>query len=321
MSVIMDKNIVVTGSLAFDFIMDFPGVFADHIDPSKLHVLNISFLVDSLKKERGGNSANIAYTLSLLGMKTAILSNAGDDFSGYAKFLTENRINIDNINIISGESTATAIIMTDRSDNQISAFYPGAMKANPDLSLGNLKIPADFVVITPDVPEAMTKFATECQQMQLPYLFDPGMQLPRLSDAQLRLGIKGAQILIGNDYEMGIIKKRLFLTELDLLNEVKVLITTLGEKGSIIQTKNQEYTVAALKPDQALDPTGAGDGYRAGFLTGYLNELDLKTCGQMGSVAACYAIEKYGTSNHKFSRDDFRKRYGDNFIEELDDKI
>src|SRR3989344_9359694 len=317
----MNKKVLVTGSLAFDLIMDFPGKFTEHIDPTKLHILNVSFLVDNLKKERGGNSANIAYTLSLLGVDTSVLSSAGDDFGSYSKFLIDNNIRIDDIQIISGESTATAIIMTDQSDNQISAFYPGAMRSNINLSLKNTKNKVDFVIITPDLPEAMLKFATEAKELQLPYMFDPGMQLPRLTDAQLRQGIKGAEILIGNDYEMGIIKKRLFLTELDLLNEVKVLITTLGEKGSIIQTKNQEYTVAALKPDQALDPTGAGDGYRAGFLTGYLNELDLKTCGQMGSVAACYAIEKYGTSNHKFSRDDFRKRYGDNFIEELDDKI
>lgn len=314
-------RILITGSLAYDLIMDFPGKFTEHIDPSKLHILNVSFLVDSLKKERGGNSANIAYTLSLLGMETAILSNAGDDFDSYAKFLTENNINIEDINIVSGDSTATAIIMTDQADNQISAFYPGAMRQNVHLSIKNIKTPVDFVVITPDLPEAMIKFATECKELNIPYLFDPGMQLPRLSDAQLRLGIKGAEILVGNDYEMGVIKKRLFLTELDLISEVRVLITTLGEKGSIIQTKGEEITVAAVKPETALDPTGAGDGYRAGFLAGYLNKLDLKTCGQMGSVTSCYAIEKYGTTNHKFSRDEFRKRYSTNFIDELNDKI
>lgn len=315
------SKILVTGSLAFDLIMDFPGKFTEHIDPSKLHILNISFLVDNLKKERGGNSANIAYTLSLLGMETSILSSAGDDFDSYAKFLTENHINVDDIKIIPGDSTATAIIMTDQSDNQISAFYPGAMRSNSNLSLKEIKNKADFVVITPDLPDAMVKFASECKELQLPYLFDPGMQLPRLTDAQLRLGIKGAEILIGNDYEMGIIKKRLFLTELDLLNEVKILITTLGANGSIIKTKNEEFTVAALKPDEALDPTGAGDGYRAGFLTGYLKGLDFKTCGQMGSVAACYAIEKYGTTNHKFSIANFIKRYDENFIEDLNGKI
>lgn len=313
----MDKNILVTGSLAFDLIMDFPGKFTDHIDPSKLHILNISFLVDTLKKERGGNSANIAYTLSLLGGKTSILSSAGDDFSSYAKFLTDNNINIEDIQIIAGDSTATAVIMTDKSDNQITAFYPGAMKNNINLSLKNLKSKADFVVITPDLPEAMVKFASESKELNLPYLFDPGMQLPRLSDEQLREGINGAEILIGNDYEMGIIKKRLFLTEMDLLSEVKILITTLGANGSTIQTKDQIFTVAAVKPEVILDPTGAGDAFRSGFLMGYLKGLNLKTCGQMGSVASCYAIEKYGTTNHTFSIDEFKKRYEINFGESL----
>lgn len=318
---IMDKNIVITGSLAFDLIMDFQGKFAEHIDPSKLHILNISFLVDTLKKERGGNSANIAYTLSLLGMKTAILSNAGDDFGEYAKFLIENNINIENISIIQGESTATAIIMTDQSDNQISAFYPGAMKANPDLSLRNLKNPASFVVITPDVPEAMIKFALECSELNIPYLFDPGMQLPRLSNEQLSQGISGAQILIGNDYEMGIIQKRLSLTDSQLLKKVKILITTFGEKGSLIQTKDQKVKITSGNLSAAKDPTGAGDAYRAGFLTGFLRGLELRICGQMGSVAACYAMEKYGTSNHKFSIEDFKKRYRENFGKEINDKI
>lgn len=313
--------IVTTGSLAFDIIMDFPGKFADHIDPSKLHILNISFLVDSFKKERGGNSANIAYTLSLLGMETAVLSSAGDDFGPFLKFLRENNIATEDIKIVPGESTATATIMTDSADNQISAFYPGAMRQNTGLSLKNLKTAANFVVITPDVPEAMVKFARECNELKIPYLFDPGMQLPRLSDEQLKEGLEGAEILIGNDYEMGIIKKRLFLTELDLLSKVKVLITTLGERGSIIQTKNEEYSIAPVKVDVALDPTGAGDAYRAGFLAGYLKGLGLKVSGQMGSLAACYAIEKYGTTNHRFSKDEFKERYNRNFLEVLDDKI
>ncbi len=313
----MGKRVLVTGSLAFDMIMDFPGKFSDHIDASKLHILNISFLVDSLKKERGGNSANIAYTLSLLGVDTAVLSSAGDDFEPYAKFLTEHNINIENIKIIPGESTATAMIMTDKSDNQISAFYPGAMRQNINLSIKNIAVKPDFVVITPDLPEAMIKFATECKELQIPYFFDPGMQLPRLTDAQLRSGIKGAEVLIGNDYEMGTIKKRLFTTEFDLLNDVRILITTLGENGSMVQTKNDQYTIAPVKPTVVLDPTGAGDAYRAGFLAGYLKELNLKICGQMGSVASCYAIEKYGTTNHVFSLEDFKKRYQSNFAEDL----
>lgn len=313
----MNKNIIVTGSLAFDLIMDFPGKFAEHIDPSKLHILNISFLVESLKKERGGNSANIAYTLSLLGMQTSILSSAGDDFEPYAKFLQSHNIGTQDIKIIAGDSTATAIIMTDKSDNQISAFYPGAMKQNIDLSLKNLKTKADFAVITPDLPEAMVKFAKECRELKIPYLFDPGMQLPRLTDQQLSEGITGAEILIGNDYEIGIILKRLKLFEEDLKNQVKILITTLGERGSRIISEDLKLDIPAVKPKEVSDPTGAGDAYRSGFLAGYLRDFDLKTCGQMGSIASCYAIEKYGTTRHEFTIEEFCERYRQNFKEEL----
>ncbi len=313
----MSKNVLITGSLAFDLIMGFPGKFAEHIDPEKLDILNISFLVDSLKRERGGNSGNIAYTLSLLGIDSSILSNAGEDFEPYANFLIKHGIGTQDINIVEGESTATAIIMSDKSNNQITAFYPGAMKHNSSLSLEKIKSPANFAVITPDLPEAMEKFAGECKELSLPYLFDPGMQLPRLTDEQILKGINGAEILVANDYEMGIIKKRLDISDGRLLEKVKVLITTLGEKGSLIQTTEQEIEIKAAAIDKVLDPTGAGDAYRSGFLAGYLRGLDLKICGQIGSIASCYAIEKYGTTNHTFTIEEFSKRYRENFDEEL----
>ena len=311
------KNVLVTGSLAFDLIMNFPGKFAEHIDPTKLHILNISFLVESLKKERGGNSGNIAYSLSLLGVPSSILSNAGEDFEPYARFLRSHDIEVEDIKVIEGESTATAIIMTDKSDNQISAFYPGAMKQNINLSLKDLNSKADFAVITPDLPEAMEKFAGECKELKIPYLFDPGMQLPRLTDEQILSGIEGAEILVANDYEMGIITKRLKINEEGLMKKVKVLITTLGEKGSLIQTKDKKIEIAPAKPEEVKDPTGAGDAYRSGFLAGYLRGLDLKVCGQIGSVTSCYAVEKYGTTNHTFTIEEFGKRYKENFGEEL----
>jgi adenosine kinase len=305
--------IVTTGSLAYDIIMDFNGKFAEHIDPSKIHILNISFLVDSFKKERGGNSANIAYTLALLGMKTSILSNAGEDFSPYKKFLNSAGVLTDDVNIVKGESTATAIIMTDKSDNQISAFYPGAMKQNTKLSLKKAKNKPVFAVITPDVPEAMHKLALECKALKIPYLFDPGMQLPRLTNKQLLEGIENADVLAANDYEMGIIEKRLKLTGKQLLKKVKVLITTLGEKGSVIESETGMSEIRPAPVKSVVDPTGAGDAYRAGFLAGFLRGFDLLTCGQMGSVASCYAIEKYGTTNHKFSVAEFKKRYTQNY--------
>ncbi|MBI2019614.1 hypothetical protein HYS95_03040 [Candidatus Daviesbacteria bacterium] len=204
--------------------------------------------------------------------------------------------------------------MTDKADNQITAFYPGAMDHAAALSLNS---PADFAVISPNNPQAMVNFTLQCQKNKIPYILDPGMQLPALSPEDLQNMIKGAEILIGNDYEMELLSTKIQVPSTKLLEEVKILITTLGEKGSIIQTKEQTLQINAGKVIQAVDPTGAGDAYRAGFLAGYSKNMDLKICGQMGSVAACYAVEIYGTTNHTFDLQQFKQRYKDNFGEEL----
>lgn len=289
--------------------MDFPGNFAEHIDPSKIHILNLSFLVNTLKKQQGGTAGNIAYNLSLLKVPVAILGTAGEDFTPYGNFLKKSGVSTDHIKIIKGESTSQAFIVTDQKDNQITAFYPGAMASLTGLNLVRLK--PRFVVIAPNQPETMMALVSECQKLKIPYLFDPGMQLPRLSDKDLSLGIKGAKILIGNDYEMGLINKRVR----SISNEI--IITTLGEKGSIIKTKDQTINIPPGKPKKVVDPTGAGDAYRAGFLAGYFKGLDLKICGQMGAIAACYTVEKYGTTTHIFSLSEYAKRYQKNFKNEL----
>ncbi|MCL4366398.1 PfkB family carbohydrate kinase [Patescibacteria group bacterium] len=205
--------------------------------------------------------------------------------------------------------------MTDKKDNQITAFYPGAMADAHLLSLKNLK--TDFAVISPNNPQAMINFCKECQEMSIPYMLDPGMQLPALGADDLKNMLNGATLLIGNDYEISLLKEKLPLNDQELLTQVKILITTLGENGSIIQTTSQNIQIQAAKPTAVLDPTGAGDAYRAGFLAGFSKDLDLKICGQMGSIASCYAIEKYGTTNHKFTVSEFCKRYKENFGEEL----
>lgn len=311
----MDKKVIVAGSLAFDFIMDFPGEFADNLDPTKLHVLSVSFLAETLKKERGGTAGGISYGLALLDSNPLLLATAGDDFDKYAAFLKDAGVDLGHLKILHEESTSIAMILTDKKNNQITAFHPGAMNGADSLSLKNIE--GDFLIIAPTKPEAMEKAAAEATELKLPYLYDPGMQLPRLSDEQLMAGIEGAEILVANDYEMGIITKRLMINDEGLMNKVKILITTLGEKGSLIQTKDLSIEVKAAKPVEVLDPTGAGDAYRAGFLAGYLRGFDLKVCGQMGSIASCYVVEKYGTTNHRFTIEEFSKRYEENFGEEL----
>ncbi len=307
--------ITVTGSLAFDHIMDFQGKFSDHIMPDKIHQINLSFLVNTLTKQKGGTAGNIAYNLALLKTPVGIVSMAGVDFSEYAKFLADTGVDISKIQTAENNLTSSAFIMTDQVDNQITAFYPGAMEYANQLSLEQIK--TDFVVISPNNPAAMMKLCRESQQFKLPYMIDPGMQLPALSPGDLKNMLNGANILIGNDYEIALLKEKLMLNDEGLLDQVKILITTLGGKGSLIQIKDQNVPVAAARPEKVLDPTGAGDAYRAGFLAGFSKDLDLKICGQMGGVAACYAIEKYGTTNHKFGVEEFASRYEQNFGETL----
>ncbi len=308
--------ITVTGSLAFDYIMDYPGVFSEHIMPDKIHTLNLSFLVNTLNKQYGGTAGNIAYNLALLKSPVSIVGAVGHDFSQYGEFLKNAGVDISKIKIIEDEITSSAYIMTDSSDNQITAFYPGTMTKNSSLSIdGN----PDLVVISPNDPKAMVKFADECKSRKIQYMLDPGMQLPSLDKNDLKNMINGATILIGNDYEIALLKEKTSLDYADLLSQVQVLITTLGSKGSIIQKEEQMIDVKSAKPNEVLDPTGAGDAYRAGFLAGYIKKFDLKVCGQMGSVASCFAIEKYGTTSHKFTVEEFRERYKQNFGEMLPD--
>ena len=232
----------------------------------------------------------------------------------YAKFLQDSGVDISRIQTIQNNLTSSAFIMTDSSDNQITAFYPGAMDSAAKLALVQK---TDFVVISPNNPEAMINFCAQCQQSDTPYMLDPGMQLPALSPENLQNMLKGATILIGNDYEIALLREKRKGERGKLEEIVQILITTLGEKGSTIQTKDQILQVNAGKVNKAVDPTGAGDAYRGGFLAGYSKNLNLKVCGQMGSIAACFAVEKYGTTNHTFTLEQFSKRYKENFGEEL----
>ena len=308
--------ITITGSLAFDHIMDFPGKFSDHIMPDKIHQINLSFFVNTLSKQKGGTAGNIAYNLALLKMPVGIVGAVGSDFSDYGKFLAGAGDDISKIHTTDDNLTSSCFIMTDKSDNQITAFYPGAMDYAQKLSLEEIQ--TDFVIVAPNNPMAMINFTKECQNKNTPFMMDPGMQLPALSSEDLKNMLKGAKILIGNDYEIAYLSEKLKAKSEKLLEQVDILITTLGEKGSKIQTKDQVIQIDPAKPKEVLDPTGAGDAYRAGFLTGFLKDFDLKTCGQMGAVTACYAIEKYGTTNHSFTVEEFCKRYKESFGEKLE---
>lgn len=299
------KHTVVTGSLAFDFIMDFPGSYEEHILPDKIKTLSVSFLVDNLNKNFGGTAGNIAYTLALLKQKPKIVASAGEkDFDTYKLHLEKFGVDTTLINEVANEFTASAYIMTDKNNCQIAGFYPGAMKQDETLSIGE----TDFLIVAPTTPQAMDNFVTEAKKKHVPYLYDPAQALPRLQGASLEAGIAGADIVIGNDYEIALILEKTRLSKKELLTKTKIVVTTLGDKGSMIATSDQQFTIGIAKAEKVVDPTGAGDAYIAGFTAGYLDKLPLEMCGKMGAVAASFAIEKYGTQNHTFTNEKFNDR-------------
>ncbi len=324
-------QVIVTGSLGYDYIMDFPGRFADRIMPDKIHQLSLSFLVDKLSKQFGGTGGNIAYTLKLFGLEPLLLACAGDDFDLYKKHLKSHGILTRGIAVHKDSTTSSYFVITDQDDNQIGSFYVGAMKYTKELSIRAMQGVAlrgkatpyeNFVIIAPNDPTAMKKYVKECRSHELPYLYDPAFQIATFSPDELKEGIEGAALFIGNDYEISLVEERLGVSHEELLRMTPVVITTLGAKGSIIETRKESIHVKPAKPNNTIDPTGAGDAFRAGFLAGYLRvvnsrpalEVDkLLVCGQMGSVAAVYTVEKYGTQTHTFTKKEFIARYKANY--------
>ena len=301
-------NIIISGSLAYDRIMDFPGHFADHILPEKIHVLNVCFQVNGMKEVIGGTAGNIAYALRLMGENPVISATIGKDYQRYFQWLAKNGISTDHIRIIEDEFTAGAFITTDRADNQITGFNPGAMKYSSCLDFDALAPSESIVIVAPGNLEDMKKYPQECKARSIPYIFDPGQSLPTWSPGDLVQAIDGSLILISNDYELDLIMNKTALTRDRLLERTRTIITTLGEVGSRVCTPGRETAIPTVKPRQVVDPTGAGDSYRGGLITGLARGLDIMQSALMGSVCASFAVECYGTQEYAFSRDEFEDR-------------
>ena len=307
-------EIVLTGSIAFDYLMKFPGYFQDHILPDRLECLSLSFLVESMVREPGGISPNIAYTLALLGERPRLFAAAGEDFLEYKEILESKGVDTSGIKLIKGEFTASFFANTDLANSQIASFYPGAMSHAADMSLNELagKRP-ELVLISPNDPQAMVRYVRECKQSGIPYIYDPSQQIPRLSDEELKEGLNGSLALFVNKYELGMIQKRTGYTEQDIRDHSQFSVVTLGEKGSIIYWEENEVDIPVVSPDQITDPTGVGDAFRGGFLSGYARGWDLETCGRMGAVAAAFCLEQEGPQGHSFSPGEFVSRFRQHF--------
>jgi len=293
----MSQPILISGSLAYDYIMDFPDSFKNHILPDHIHMLNVSFVVDKLEKNFGGTAGNIGYTMKLLDGNPIVFASLGKDADTY----------LDHFKTL--EMNTSAYITTDKDDNQITAFYPGAGNESTELHVSDVTEKPTFAIIGPSAKEVMIQHAKECYEAKIPFCFDPGQQITTLSPQELMAIIGQATFLIGNDYEMKLMEEKTGWDGREILNHVEVLVTTLGSKGSVITTKEELIEIPAPAAESVEDPTGAGDAYRAGFFSAYAKGKDLKTCGQIGSVAALYAIEKYGTQNHAFTLEEFEQRF------------
>lgn len=306
-------NIFVSGSMAYDRIMDFPGRFSDHILPEKIHILNVCFTVNGLLEKYGGTAGNIAYTLTLLGEKPIILAAIGKDYESYFDWLKSNNISTEGIKIIKEEFTASAYITTDKADNQITGFNPGAMRYPSGYKFSNDDIQNSIGIISPGNLSDMMEHAEVFRQKDIKYICDPGQSLTQWDGKSLIEWIKGSMLLIANDYELELIMKITGLDKQGLIDMTKILITTLGEKGSLISTSDGDSKIPAALVSNVVDPTGAGDAYRAGLIKGLIDGRDIETSAKMGAVAATYAVENYGTQEHYFTYNDFAKKYLDNF--------
>jgi|CXWL01.1.fsa_nt_gi adenosine kinase len=308
-------RIAISGSLAYDHIMDFPGNFKDHILPDKMHVINLSFLVGELRKQRGGCAANIAYTLALLDTPSAIIATAGGDFDSYRHWLDGHGVDTSRIRAYDDEITASCFITTDRANNQITGFFPGAMRRARELSLKEL-LPhgADVLIISPDDPEAMVRHCREAREIGLRFVFDPSFQVIAMDGPTLEAATRGAAALVLNDYELAVFQEKTGRTGAAMFELTSMVIVTYGERGSEILTADAEpIKVPAATVSAVVDPTGAGDAFRAGFLAGLVRGCDLATCGRLGSLAGAYAVERYGTQAHSYDRAAFAARYQEAF--------
>jgi adenosine kinase len=314
-------RIIVTGSIAYDYIMVFPGHFKDHILADKMHVLSVSFLVDSLKRMHGGTAPNIAYNLALLGERPEVVGTVGDDFGEYRAWLDSRGIETSGVKVVSGDFTASCFINTDLQANQITAFYVGAMAHAASLSIGDTGVtPTDLVIIAPNDPIAMAQYAQECTTLGIPYLYDPSMQAPRMTGEELEAGFKGAQVLTGNDYEFGMMAEKIGISEADLRRRVPITVMTRGENGALITVGDDEYDIPSAKAHNVVDPTGAGDAFRAGFVKGMARGFSWPVVGRLGALTAVYALEQSGTQQHSYTIAEFVERYHENFgpSEEVD---
>ncbi len=308
-------EVAVSGSIAYDHIMSFGGSFGDHIIPEKTHVISLSFLVDSLKKQRGGVAGNVCYSLALLGTPSLLIGAAGEDFDTYAETFEALGIDLTNVLRATDSLTASAFMMADQQDNHIASFFPGPASqatAIDALPIGNA---CRYAIVGATSPEVMTQHAAQFGASAARLIFDPAFQIILLTPEQLVAGMEQSWGIVSNDYEFAMIERKTGLSVRDIAERVELVVVTYGEKGSELISGGNSVRVPAAPVDQVVDPTGAGDAYRSGLVKGLLLGLDLQIAGRIAGLAAAYAVEALGTQAHEYSVPDFLERFDRSFPE------
>lgn len=313
------QELLIAGSLAYDYILGYTGLLGDRL--SQLRALdgcNITLQAHTMGRYYGGCGGNVAYTYALLGGTPRLLSIAGDDFEEYRQHLTRAGVNLEYVRTESDLHTATCVIITDDSQNRVVGFFGGATDRASELDLkGAIDERVGACLIVPDDSAAMLHFARSCREISLPFIFDFGSQASGLTGDQLLEGITGSELVICNEYELEVFAGKTGWDLERLLEAVPTVVYTCGDQGSVIQRRGQPAcTIACCQLRRgAADSTGAGDAFRAGLVLGWMKDLPLETCAQLGATAAAFVLEAVGTQGHRFTLEDFRQRYQENFGE------
>lgn len=301
---------VITGSIAYDYLMRFPGHFKEHFIADAMEHISLSFLVDDMTKHWGGVAANIAFTMAKLGATPKLMGTVGRDFGDYREWLESNGVDCSTVIQIDEVFTASFFANTDNDNNQLAFFYGGAMNLARNYSLTDvMQDTPDLVIVSPNDPVAMVNLTQECRDRNIKFIYDPSQQVPRLSGEELKQGMEGAYLMVVNAYEASVISEKTGLSLDDLRETIDILIITKGEDGSKIYTNGDILEIPAFAPNEIKDPTGAGDAYRAGLIAGIIKGLPLSLSAQIGALCATYALEFVGTQNHNFTVTDFVTRF------------
>ena len=310
-------KIAVTGSIATDHLMHFPGRFAEQLLPDQLHKVSLSFLVDDLVVRRGGIAANIAFGMAVLGLRPVLLGAVGPDFADYRSWLERHGVDCDSVHVSEVAHTARFVCTTDEDMCQIASFYAGAMSEAREIELapvaerlGGL----DLVLISPNDPMAMARHTAECRERGYAFVADPSQQLARMSGAEIRDLIDGSAYLLTNDYEKQLLESKTGLSDDDVLDRVGIRVTTLGAQGVAITGRGIDpIRVPVAQEIHAYDPTGVGDGFRAGFFAGLSWGLPLERAAQVGALLATLILETVGTQEYTVRPDEFVKRIAESY--------